>query len=193
MHCASPARSRRLGLWGFAVVVLFALALSPMFAPRPVAAEVAALSEARRSALMALPALKGAPLTEAAFDDQVVVVTFFASWCPPCHPEFDHLNALNEAHGADGVTIIAVNIFEDFFGKDGGLRLRGFLADKAPAFHVLGDGERVAELFGSVERIPTLIIFGRDGQTTLHFIHAQGSDKTHVGRDELFTAVQAAL
>ena len=132
--------------------------------------------------------------SQATLEDRVVVVNFFASWCPPCHPEFDYLKQSRRGTTvASGVTVISINIFEDFFGVDGGLRLRGFLAGKAPAFPVLGDGEAVAQLFGDVTRIPTLLVFARDGRPGLHFVHGEGAKKTHAGLEEIIAAVEAAL
>ena len=151
------------------------------------------LDDTRRAALAALPALAGSLTGPEALADRVVVLGFFASWCPPCHPEFDHLKAIDARYRDDGVTVVAVNIFEDYFGGGDGSQLRAFLAGKAPDFAVLGEGERVAELFGSVERIPTLFVFGADGDPALHFIHARGAKKTHAGFEEIEAAVQAAL
>lgn len=143
-------------------------------------------------ALAGLPVLGGGPLEPSALDDRIVVLAFFASWCPPCHPEFDHLKRIDSVYRPEGVTVIAVNIFESF-GKDDGARLDAFLAAKAAAFHVLGDGERVAEIFGRVERIPTLFVFGRDGLPVLRFVHARGATKTHASYAEIEAAIKAAL
>ena len=137
-------------------------------------------------------------LTEAlpgpeALEDRIVVLAFFASWCPPCHPEFDHLKAIDARYRDDEVTVVAVNIFEDYIGGGDTARLEAFLVAKAPAFAVLGEGERVAGLFGKVERIPTLFVFGTDGGPVLHFIHARGAKKTHAGYDEIEAAVRGLL
>lgn len=149
------------------------------------------LDGAARAALTGLPVLGGDPLAPLLLDDRVVVLAFFASWCPPCHPEFDHLKRIDEVYRARGVTVVAVNIFESLGG--GGARLKAFLAAKAAAFPVLGDGERVAQVFGRVERIPTLLVFGRDGRPLLHFVHLRGAVKTHAGYKEIESAVESAL
>ncbi|MEM7224424.1 MAG: TlpA disulfide reductase family protein [Pseudomonadota bacterium] len=172
--------------------LLFALLLS-IGLPTLAAAEEIVLDPARKAALLALPSIDGPSLSAADLEDRVVVVNFFASWCPPCHPEFDNLIQLDRDYRARGVTVVSVNIFEDFFGEDGGLRLRGFLAGKAPPFPVLGDGETVAEAFGEVTRIPTLLVFDREGQPSLHFVHAEGSKKTHASLDEIKAAVESVL
>ena len=134
-----------------------------------------------------------APLLEEHLADRVVVIGFFASWCPPCRPEFETLNAIREEFAHDDVEVLAVNIFEDHFKKDLETRLASFLITTAPAFKVVGEGERVAELFGPVTRIPTTFVFARDGRPAMHFIHKQGASKTHATLDELRAAVAAAL
>ncbi len=145
------------------------------------------------TALAGLPVLGGASLAPSALRDRIVVLAFFASWCPPCHPEFDHLKRIDSAYRARGVTVVAVNIFENHGGGDDAIRLEAFLAAKAAAFSVLGEGERVAQVFGRVERIPTLFVFGRDGRPVLHFVHVRGATKTHATYAEIEAAVRSAL
>lgn len=183
MRSASAARMSG------AVLALFLLTLPVRAAEtKPIV-----LDDARRSALAALPALTEALAGPEALEDRVVVLAFFASWCPPCHPEFDHLKAIDARYRDDGVTVVAVNIFEDHIGGGDTSRLQTFLARKAPEFAVLGEGERVAQVFGAVERIPTLFVFRADGDPALQFIHARGAKKTHASFEEIEAAVQAAL
>ncbi len=152
-----------------------------------------ALDAARRSALAELPGLLGEMPTAAELEGQVVVLGFFASWCPPCGPEFDTLNAVRDEFAGRGVQVLAVNIFEHHFQQDADARLAAFLARKTPRFPVLGEGARVAGLFGPVTRIPTTFVFGRDGEPAMHFIHLKGATKTHASLDELRAAVAAAV
>ena len=156
------------------------------------AGETIRLDAGRSAALAALPVIQGSSPSETDLRSRPVVVTFFASWCPPCHAEFDHLKAAHERYG-DRVTFLAVNIFELIGGFDDPDRLTRFLARKAPPFSVLGDGEAVAAAFGKVERIPTLFVFGAGGEPALHFIHHRDAEKTHVGPQELQAAIEAAL
>ena len=169
------------------------IAILALFVSAPLAAAEITLDAPRRTALAGLPGLAGDAPAAATLDGKVVVVAFWASWCPPCHPEFDHLNAAAERYADDGVMILAVNIFEEFGPFKGFDRRDAFLAKKAPRFTVLADGEEVAAMFGEVERIPTVFVFGRDGRPGLHFVHEEGSKKTHVTGEELDAALRLAL
>ena len=174
---------------------LLTVAILAAFLAAPARAESdgIALDQARRAALVDLPPLVRTQLLEAHLTGRVVVIGFFASWCPPCRPEFETLNAIREEFAHEDVEVVAVNIFEDHFKQDLESRLASFLVKTAPLFKVVGEGERVAELFGPVTRIPTTFVFARDGQPAMHFIHEQGASKTHASLDELRAAVAAAL
>ena len=169
------------------------LLLAAIVPPAQAESDGIALDETRRVALVDLPPLVRKQLLEAHLEHRVVVIGFFASWCPPCRPEFETLNAIREEFAHEDVEVLAVNIFEDHFKKDAEARLTAFLITTSPLFKVVGEGERVAALFGPVTRIPTTFVFGRDGQPAMHFIHHQGADKTHASLDELRAAVAAAL
>lgn len=181
----------RRPLYGMALWL--GLALATVHGAPTAAEETVTLDPERRAALADLPALRGTPVDTADLDGKVVVLAFFASWCPPCDPEFDYLNQIDQAYRDQGVTIVTVNIFENYFNDNNPARLQSFLDRKAPHFAVLGDGEHIGPLFNDVQRIPTLFVFGRDGGNVMQFVHEQGATKTHASYDEIERAVRAAL
>lgn len=171
---------------------LFAVLLLALLLPARAGAEAVQLDGPRVEALAALPVLHGDAVNAEALAGKAVVVAFFASWCPPCHPEFDNLARAQATFGAE-LAIVAVNIFEVWGQFTGTARRDAFLARKAPPFHVLGDGEAVADLFAGVTRIPTVLVFAPDGRPVEHFIHLEGASKTHLSYEEIAAAVRRAL
>ncbi len=150
------------------------------------------LGAEERAQLVALESIHGEAIKSSDLRDKAVVVTFFASWCPPCRAEFLHLNAIaGEFEGAD-LAIVAINVFEEFDENDQA-RLSRFLEDTKPRFHVVKGDEPTRHTFGNVQRIPTMYVFDRKGQPVMHFIHARGAKKMSVTKDELRTAVSRAL
>ena len=173
----------------------FAVALCFLFGTQPAQANDGIRLDAARTAhLLELARIDGRPLTPELLRGRAVIVSFFASWCPPCNTEFEHLNLLNMAHAAKGLTIVAVNQYEDFTGfDDGGKRLKRFLDRHQPVFSIVKGTDETAKLFGDVTRIPTVFVFDRTGNPRLHFVHAKNAKKTNPGIEELQKAVRDSL
>ena len=74
------------------------------------------LDDALIAEIAGLAPLRGSAPSADRFAGKVVVVGFFASWCPPCHAEFRHLGEIDARYWGAGVEIIAINLFEDFGG-----------------------------------------------------------------------------
>ena len=121
-----------------------------------------------------------------------VVVTFFASWCPPCTDEFKHLNSI-VASGAFGDTqIIAINLYEDFGGVKNPQRMARFIDRTAPQFPLLKGSEDIRKAFGNIDRIPTVVVYGRSGGEVWRFVHERNAVKTHATEAELVEALTQA-
>jgi thiol-disulfide isomerase/thioredoxin len=139
-----------------------------------------------RAMLAGLPPLAGKKVTAENLKGRVVLVTFFASCCPPCHKEFRHLNDLHAEFGRKGFRIVSINQFEDYAGPDPGEdRLNRFLERYNPRFSVVRGGEAVGMAFEDVQRIPTVFIFDRTCTKRFHFIHKQGATKMNPTITEL--------
>ena len=130
--------------------------------------------------------------SEITTDDRIVVVTFFASWCPPCLHEFKALNEITNQLDRDKFTVVAVNVFEEFDDNDK-VRMEKFLQTTQPEFAVLKGTVQSREMFGNIRRIPTLLVFDRDGNLAFDFVHAQGATKQSVDSEELLGAIRPLL
>lgn len=133
-------------------------------------------------AATAAPTLTGSP----------VIVTFFASWCPPCTDEFRHLNELARSDELGDAKILGINLFEDFGGKKNPQRMVRFLKDTDPQFPLVSGSEKIAKAFGEIDRIPTIIVYGKSGREVWRFIHIRDAKKTHATMEDLVEALALA-
>lgn len=78
---------------------------SPTFTPRPT-------STPRPAPTFELPTPDGDTLALADYAGQVILINFWASWCPPCTAEMADLEAYYQAHKDAGFVIIAINLEE---------------------------------------------------------------------------------
>lgn len=62
----------------------------------------------------ALPDLEGNVHRLGDFRGQVVVLNFWATWCPPCIDEMPSLEKLHQAFAERGVAVLAVSVDERF-------------------------------------------------------------------------------
>lgn len=93
------------------------------------------------------------------FRGKVVLLNFWATWCPPCKAEMPDLNALHRSHGdTRGFTVVGINLEET--ASD----VRDFAAQHQLAFPLLldSDGQVTSKLF-AIRTLPTSMIIDRDG------------------------------
>lgn len=157
---------------------------------QPAAAETR-LTADLRARLAALPTL--GEHTYSGTAGRVTLVTFFASWCPPCRDEFHVLNRLRGEISEDKLAIVAINYFESFSGLSNPAKLRRFLKQLAPRFPAVKGNDEIAQIFENVTRIPTVFIFDRSGIKRLHFIHHEGATKMSLTYEELKQALMKLL
>jgi cytochrome c biogenesis protein CcmG, thiol:disulfide interchange protein DsbE len=112
-----------------------------------------------------LPALTGAEVDLASLRGQVVVVNFWATWCPPCVDEMPSLEKLHRALGAEGLVVLGVSVDEDEAA------LKRFVTQTGVTFKVLRDpGGRTAAREYHTTGYPETFVIDRKGVLHESFI-----------------------
>jgi cytochrome c biogenesis protein CcmG/thiol:disulfide interchange protein DsbE len=79
--------------------------------------------EGQPAPAFALKTDQGRSVTPASFGGKVLVLNFWATWCPPCIEEVPSLNQFQRKFAASGVVVVAVSIdknpqkYQAFLGR----------------------------------------------------------------------------
>lgn len=122
------------------------------------AARTAEDANARRMAPdFTLPDLSGRQVKLSDFRGKLVVIDFWATWCPPCEFEIPVLNSLYDSHRDRDVVILGVSVDTD--GPDA---VRSYAEKRQVRYQILLGSESLAREFGA-PGFPSLIVVGADG------------------------------
>jgi peroxiredoxin len=113
-----------------------------------------------------LPNLEGEPIRLADSRGKIVIIDFWATWCPPCIFQVPELNAFWEAHQAAG-EVMVIGVAVDVEGAE---VVRPWAEEHSIRYPLVIGDEDVARKFGAMG-FPTLVILRPDGSV----------DSRHVG------------
>jgi thiol-disulfide isomerase/thioredoxin len=109
-------------------------------------------------------ALDGKDVASKDFDGKVLLITFFATWCPPCRQEVPTLIKLQNEYGSKGFSVIGMSVDE----KGPKVVVKMINKDKInyPVLMVRG---KTARDFGGITGIPTSFLVNRQGMIIKHY------------------------
>lgn len=119
--------------------------------------------------------LLGGPRLDArALDGRVVLVVFWATWCPLCRTELPELQRFLAAQRGADIEVLAISLDE------APADVRDYVRRKRFRFRFAMQTAALNEMFGPVEAIPLTLIFDRRG--ALRFKHLGGLDSRGLSR-----------
>jgi peroxiredoxin len=114
-------------------------------------------SRAKGAEDFALPALGGGTFRLAEQRGKIVLVNFWATWCPPCLEEMPAMERLWRKHKDTGFVLVAVSVDTD------PQKVVPFVTEHKLTFPIAFDTKMaIAEKYG-VRALPSSFILGRDG------------------------------
>ena len=102
--------------------------------------------------------LNGGTTEVADYQGQVLIVNFWASWCPPCRAEMPEIQAYYNQYRDDGLALLMVNSGETE------ATARSFIQQTGFTFPVgLDPTNRISDNYG-INALPVTLVYDRDGE-----------------------------
>lgn len=116
---------------------------------------------------------KPVSLSDPEFENQVVVVNVWGSWCGPCRGEADDLETVYEQTRGLGVNFLGINL------RDDKQSARDFVADRKVGFPSIYDfnGLTLAALTTPTSVVPTTVVLDRKHRPATVFLKAITADE----------------
>ncbi len=144
-------------------LALFAFALRSSFQEIDLNSLNTAPIQGYQAPIFTADTLSGGEISLQNYADEVVVVNFWATWCPPCKAEMPGINAFYQAYQDRGLVVLAVNV------RESEATVRPFIETSSFTFPVLLDpAGKIVDQY-QVRSFPTTLIIDRDG--VIQYIH----------------------
>ena len=104
--------------------------------------------------------MNGQKVSLASFKGKVIVLDFWATWCPPCKAEIPGFVELQQAYGEKGLQVVGVSV------DDTPDKLKPFAEEFKMNYPVLVglDRDDLQDAYGPMWGIPTTFVISRDGR-----------------------------
>ncbi len=112
----------------------------------------------------ATPALELPGFSLAALRGKVVLLNFWASWCPPCRDELPSLELLEAALETRGFKVVAINF------RETDAALKRFLDQMPSSLSIVRDADGMAARSFGAKVFPTTVLIRRDGRAAFSVV-----------------------
>lgn len=107
----------------------------------------------------ALKNIDGEIVRLSSFEDKVIILNFWATWCGPCRMEIPGFVDLYEKYNEEGLEIIGVSV-----DQNGWTAVKPFMKNYKINYPILMYNYQVVKDYGGIRGIPTTFIINRKGE-----------------------------
>ncbi len=113
----------------------------------------------------ALKNLEGRTVKLSDFKGKIVIIDFWATWCPPCRKGIPDLISIQNDYKKD-VVVIGISLDGEKTIKD----VPGFSKNYGINYPVVYGGEKVVADYGGIQGIPTTFVIDKEGYIIDHHV-----------------------
>jgi cytochrome c biogenesis protein CcmG/thiol:disulfide interchange protein DsbE len=117
----------------------------------------------------ALKSVDGKIVKLSDFKGKVVIIDFWATWCPPCRKGIPDLVDLKKEFGKKGLEVIGVSVDDQRTIE----QVPSFVKDKNINYPVVYGDSKVSQNYGGIESIPTSVIVDKAGNIVAQYTGLQ--------------------
>jgi len=105
------------------------------------------------------------------FKGKVVLLNFFATWCPPCRAEIPHLNNLQEKY-KEKFEVLALNMGDKTGKQSTKEQIDSFIDEYSITYNVSNDENnfKISDMIGDIKVIPTMFLFDTNGKLVQKYV-----------------------
>ena len=137
--------------------MLAALAAVMILTPsRPTLAQAA--KQGQPAPAWELKDVDGKLVKSSRYQGKVVILDFWATWCPPCRAEIPSFIDLQKQYGKDGLVVVGISL-----DQGGPAAVKKFMANAKINYDIVMGDKKITEAHGGIEAIPTTFVLDRQG------------------------------
>ena len=145
------------------MAILFVAAMA-FFMPTPFS-HAAATAERTSAPDFNLPDLNGKSVKLSSFRGKVIILDFWATWCPPCRAEIPSFKELYAAYHSKGLEVIGIAL-----DQGGAADVARFAKANGINYTLVIGNQSVAQAYGGIRGIPTTFILDRQGRIVQTYV-----------------------
>ncbi len=114
----------------------------------------------------------GKKLKLSSLKGKVVIVDFWATWCPPCRKGIPDLIELKKKYGKNGFEVVGISVDSPQTKGD----VVPFIKDYGINYPVVYANEAVTINYGGIQSIPTAFVIDKQGKIVASYVGLRGKE-----------------
>lgn len=98
------------------------------------------------------------------FRGHVIIINFWATWCPPCRAEIPMLEKFYDSYKSKGIVVVGINVNNNLSGVKSFTKLYGM------TYPVVYASSSVISNYGGVNEIPQTFFISKSGHIMFHWV-----------------------